>query len=196
MTENKQNLWQRFAAAVKAAWPQILRPITVLGCICLGVSAILAVTNFYTAPVIEEAERQRAIAARRELMPADDFTQLEGSWEGVTEAWQAVTDGQVSGYVITGTANGFGGAVPVMVAFDLEGSIVGIQISDTEETQGYGTKVEEPAFKDQFGGLAAKPVTLNQDVDQVAGATVSSRAAVSAVNAAIAAYNDIMAKEG
>ncbi len=187
--------WRRFSALVVKHWPLILRPITVLMCICLVVSGVLAVTNYYTAPVIAEAERQRAVAARRALLPADEFVQVEGSWSGVTEAWQALAGGESAGYVITGAARGFGGDVPVMVAIDPQGVILGVQIQNTEETQGYGSRVEEPAFKDQFGGLAAAPLTLNEDVEQVAGATVSSRAAVNAVNAAVAAYTEIVEGE-
>lgn len=185
-----------FSELLRRNWPQILKPVTVLFCICLVVSALLAVTNYITAPLIAEGEHQRANASRLELLKADDFTQVEGSWEGVTEVYQAVTGGAVSGYVITGTARGYGGDVPVMVAFDTNGTIVGIRISGTSETQGLGAKVEETAFTGQFAGLAAKTLTLNTDVQQVAGATISSTAAITAVNNAVAAYNAVAGKEG
>ena len=187
---------QRTAAFLKKHWPQLLRPVAVLGCICLIVSALLAVTNYFTGPVIARADRVRANAARQELLPAEDFEALEGEWPGVSEAYRAVTDGVCSGYVITGTARGYGGDIPVLVAFDTNGVILGISISGTEETQGQGAKVEEPAFRSQFAGLAARKLELFADVQQVAGATVSSRAAVSAVNAAIDAYQQITGGHG
>jgi|GEM_PF-914790 len=182
---------QGFGAFLKKHWPLILRPVTVLVCICVAVSAILAVTNYYTGPVIAQADADRATAARAALLPADSFEKLEGEWDGVTESYRGEKAGETVGYVITGCARGYGGDIPVLVAFDDNGTVIGIQISGTEETQGLGSKVEKPSFKDQFAGLAAAPLTLNSEVQQVAGATISSRAALAAVNSAIDAYRTI-----
>jgi RnfABCDGE-type electron transport complex G subunit len=180
---------------LKKNWPEVIRPVVVLVVICICVSAALAVTNFITAPVIAEGELLRNNGSRVELFPAEAYNKLEGEWDGVAEAYDVVTGGEVIGYIITGVAKGYGGDVPVLVAIDTAGSIVGIQISGTEETQGLGSKIEESAFKDQFKGLAAAPVTLNTEVQQVAGATVSSSAAVAAVNKAIDAYTVISGGE-
>ena len=177
---------------LKKNWPELIRPVVVLVVICICVSAALAVTNYITAPVIAEGELLRNNSSRMELFPAEAYNKLEGEWDGVAEAYDVVEGGKVVGYIITGVAKGYGGDVPVLVAVDTAGAIVGIQISGTEETQGLGSKIEEPAFKDQFKGLTGTAVTLNTDVQQVAGATVSSSAAVTAVNNALAAYNIIM----
>lgn len=179
-------------AFLKKSWPDLIRPVVVLVVICICVSVALAVTNYITAPVIAEGELLRNNGSRVELFPAEAYNKLEGEWDGVAEAYDVVEGGEVIGYIITGVAKGYGGDVPVLVAVDAAGSIVGIQISGTEETQGLGSKIEESAFKDQFKGLAAAALTLNSDVQQVAGATVSSSAAVAAVNNALAAYNIIM----
>lgn len=185
------------AEFMKKNWPAIFKPITVLVCICLIVSALLAITNYITAPIIEESARQRDNGSRLALLPdAEDFNLLEGSWEGVSEVYEAVAGGENAGYVITGVAKGYGGEIPVLVAFDADGTIVGIEITGTSETQGLGSKVEESTFKDQFAGLPAKQLTLNTDVQQVAGATISSRAATQAVNNAVAAYQALSGKEG
>ena len=179
---------------LKKHWPLMIKPVVVLVVICICVSAALAVTNYITAPIIAEGDLIRNNGARVELFPAEAYNKLEGEWAGVTEAYEVVTGDAVIGYIITGVTKGYGGDVPVMVAIDTAGSIVGIQISGTEETQGLGSKIEETAFKDQFKGLAASAVTLNTDVQQVAGATVSSAAAVTAVNSAIDAFAAITGK--
>ena len=183
--------WRAVCRFCKENWEEILRPITVLCIICLAVSTVLSVTNGFTAPVIEQADRDRADAARSALLPADSFEAVEGEWPDVTEAYRGITDGGTCGYVITATTRGYGGDIPVLVAFDNEGAVLGVEITNTSETVSLGKKIEEPAFKEQFTGLAAAPLTLNEDVQQVAGATISSKAALRAVNAAIDAWHDI-----
>ena len=179
---------------LKKHWPLMIKPVVVLTVICICASAALAVTNYITAPIIAQGDLIRNNGARVELFPAEEYNWLEGEWDGVTEAYEAVAGGETIGYIITGVAKGYGGEVPVMVAIDVEGAIVGIEISGTSETQGLGSKIEEPAFKDQFKSLAASAITLNSEVQQVTGATVSSSAAVSAINSAIDAYLAITGK--
>ena len=72
-----------------------------------------------------------------------------------------------------------------MVGMDSSGVITGINVggSNFSETAGLGAKVKNDDFKDQFKGLMP-PVILNEDVDAVTAATISSRAVTDAVNKA------------
>ena len=93
---------------LKKSWPEVIRPVVVLVVICICVSAALAVTNFITAPVIAEGELLRNNGSRVELFPAEAYNKLEGEWDGVAEAYDVVTGGEVVGYIITGIAKGYG----------------------------------------------------------------------------------------
>jgi electron transport complex protein RnfG len=53
------------------------------------------------------------------------------------------------------------------------------------ETEGIGSHVREKAFMEQFVGKTP-PLSLGEDIDAVSGATLSSEAAVRAVNDAAA----------
>jgi Na+-translocating ferredoxin:NAD+ oxidoreductase RnfG subunit len=75
-----------------------------------------------------------------------------------------------------------------MVAFNAEGTIEAVQFLDNDETPGLGQKVKSEAFQSQFSGMPAEEFGLS-DIDAITGATISSGAAASAINAAIAAYN-------
>lgn len=177
---------------MKNAWNDFVRPILVLGVICLVASALLAGTNGLTAPIIQANTERTANANRTELLPeADTFTQVECSVEGVTEAYAADNG---AGYVITAAAKGYGGDVPVMVAFDDAGTIVAVKFLDNDETPGLGQKVKNEDFSGQFAGLAAQALTL-ADIDAISGATISSRAAVNGINSAVEAYQQISGKE-
>ena len=157
---------------MKNTWNDFVKPIVVLGVICLVTSLLLAVTNNVTAPIIAENAVKTANATRQALLPsADTFTEVAPET-----------------YVITAQAKGYGGEVPVMVAFNAEGTIEAVQFLDNDETPGLGQKVKSEAFQSQFSGMPAEEFGLS-DIDAITGATISSGAAASAINAAIAAYN-------
>lgn len=177
---------------MKDKWNEFAKPIVVLVAICLVSSALLAVTNSVTAPIITASAEAEATATRQALLPAaDSFTQVEGvQVEGVTDVYKADNG---AGYVISAAARGYGGDVPVMVAFDETGAIAAVQFLDNEETPGMGQKVMDESFYGQFAGMAAEPMALS-DIDAITGATISSTAAVEGINSAIEAYNQV--KEG
>ena len=141
---------------MKNTWNDFVKPIVVLGVICLVTSLLLAVTNNVTAPIIAENAVKTANATRQALLPsADTFTEVapETPTEGVTAIYKADND---SGYVITAQAKGYGGEVPVMVAFNAEGTIEAVQFLDNDETPGLGQKVKSEAFQSQFSGMPAE----------------------------------------
>ena len=172
-------------------WNKIFKPIVVLCAICIIVTGALAATNSVTKPIIDAAIIAAQEAARTELLPdATGFTKVEGvSVENVSDIYAA--DNGV-GTVITCAGKGYGGTVTVMVAFTPDGTIKQLKITEQAETQGLGTKVTtDPGYWARYEGLEAKPLALGTDVDAMSGATISSRALMSAVNAAIDAYNAI-----
>ncbi len=170
-------------------WEDFLRPVVTLVVICVVTSALLAYTNGVTAPIIEENTIRIANETRTALLPEAEgaFTEVEVDVENVTEAYAADNG---AGYVISAAAKGYGGDVPVMVAFSADGEIVAVKFLDNDETPGLGQKVKDAAFQDQFAGRAASEMTLS-DIDGLSGATFSTNGALNGVNAAIKAYQTI-----
>ena len=172
-------------------WNKIFKPIVVLGLICVIVTGALAATNSVTAPIIEEATRLAQEQARQELLPeAEGFEKIEGIDVANVSDVYAATNGV--GYVVTSSSKGYGGTMTVMVSFTPEGTIKQIKVTEQAETQGIGSKVAgDASFWERYAGLEAKPLVLDQDVDRLSGATISSKALIRAVNSAIEAYNAI-----
>lgn len=175
-------------------WDDIIKPIVVLVVICLLSSAALALANSVTAPIIAEQQKAAANAAYLAVLPeADNFEEVtEFSSTGVQSALKA-TNG--AGWVIKAAAKGFGGDVPVVVGFDGEGNIVAVQFMENSETAGFGSKLadgseEGLAFAAQFAGKNGAQ-NLGETVDGISGATVSSKAAVAAVNNAVNCFNEV-----
>jgi len=172
-------------------WNKVFKPIVVLSVICIVITGALALTNDITKPIIEEATRKAQDAARMELLPdATGFTQVDGiNVANVSDVYVAENG---VGAVVTATAKGYGGTMTVMVGFTADGTIRQIKVTENAETKGIGSKVAgDPAFWTRYEGLEAKELVLNEDVDALSGATISSKALLAAVNAAIEGYNAI-----
>ena len=173
-------------------WNRIFKPIVVLGVICVIVTGALAATNGVTAPIIQAATEAAETAARTELLPeADSFTEVKDvAVENVSGIYTADNG---AGAVITASGKGYGGDVVVMVAFGPDDTIKQIKVTEQAETKGIGSKVAAtPSYWENYMGLdASDALVLNQDVDAVTSATVSSTALINAVNSAIEAYHAI-----
>lgn len=175
-------------------WNDIVKPIVVLVVICLVASAALAGVNQVTAPIIAEQQQAAANEAYLVVLPdADGFEEITDFQTSNVQTVMKATNG--AGWVIKASAKGYGGDVPVVVGFDAEGAIVGIQFLDNAESPGYGQKLvdgsaEGVAFVQQFVGMAEAPV-VGTNIDAISGATVSSKAAASAVTTAINCFNEV-----
>lgn len=160
-------------------------PIVVLGCICLIVSAALALTNMVTAPIIESSRKAAADAARIEVLPkADSFELLElsGIPESVTEVYKAKND---AGFVFMISAKGYGGMMSIICGIDMQGHMTDSKLLSHSETKGLGTKIEGVEFRTQFEG---KDEALS-GVSAISGATASSEAYIGAIKDAFTAFN-------
>ena len=103
------------------------------------------------------------------------------------EATQPTASPAAAGRTANASAIGYAGPVLVRLTLEDSGAISAIDVGGARflETVGVGSGVREEAFTSQFIGKTP-PLTLNQDVDAVSGATLSSQAVVDAVNEAFA----------
>ena len=166
-------------------WQSAVKPVVVIVVICAIVGFLLGAVDDLTLPTITANREAKAWATYSALIPeADDFTELPCDTPGVTAFMEA--DGN-RGFAVTAQSKGYSSQVPMALAFDGEGTITNVIGMENGETPGLGTKVALPSFTDQFVGSAAEPMTLD-DIDAITGATISSKAALAAVNEAVEAY--------
>ncbi|MDO4546744.1 MAG: FMN-binding protein, partial [Clostridia bacterium] len=158
----------------------------VLFIIALAAGLLLAGTNELTKDRIYEQSLIAANAAREKVLPqADAFEALHEGDENLEldNCYVATANGEVIGYVGQVTVSGYGGNIEVVAGIDTAGVITGISVGGSEfsETAGLGAKTREAGFTDQFAGVVP-PVRLNNNVDSVTGASISSGAVVAGVN--------------
>lgn len=176
---------------MKGAGKDIIKPIVVLTCICLVVTALLAYVNTVTSPIITEAEQKAAEEARTEVLSeADSFVKVEINDlpETVQEVYRAENG---AGYVfMLETDKGYSSDMKLICGIKADGSIEACKTLSHNETSGLGSKTAEDPYKSQYVGKT--PNTLSE-VDAISGATISSNAYMSAIEEAFEAFE--MAKE-
>ena len=152
----------------------------------LVASVLLAVTNEVTKGPIEQQKLASKMAALNTVLPGCEYEQIE--YEGISDdsALDEIfvgknADGSIKGYALTANPQGYGGEIPITLGVSEGGYVTQVYVGSLQETQGLGSRVGDDAFKEQFIAIAADPDTLRNDVDTLAGATISSSAFVNAV---------------
>ena len=155
----------------------------------VAVASIAAALSIGTRPKEEETLLTRYEGAFRSLFPQagdapDGFEQLAAA-EGVDAAYAVLRGGETLGCAVVKTVQGYAGPIEVTVGIHPDRTLSGILVggNDFRETEGLGAKAKDAAFTAQFAGKHV-PLELGQDIDAIAGATITSRAVVDAVNAA------------
>ena len=167
----------------QSAFKELVLPVIVLVAICLICSALLAVLNDITAPIIEENTKAETLAAT-----SDDMTEVENLTTDGVQGAVTTANGDVA---VKAAASGYSGKdVTVYIAFDAEGAVSNISIDASTQTTGIGSKVADDSFASGFVGWNGGEVSNGSPVDALSGATYSINAVFNAVNAAIDCYNN------
>lgn len=163
--------------------------------------ALLGWVNDITAEPIAQANAKTLSEAIAVVVPGFDNNPAEAPQEvelnGVVyKIYQATKEGQPIGAAVESTANGFGGALKVLVGFDNEGNIIDYSLLSHAETPGLGSKAADWFKKGAKGDITGQnpgeaPLTVSKDggqIDAITASTITSRAFLKAVNDAYAAY--------
>ncbi len=197
------NLIQKIKAFFKAN-SEIITPTAVLAIICIVVTLALSSTNLLTYKKIEALSIETQNKAMAKLIAADEYTEQTAMINDVQIAYNAaIKDSETVGLIFVTEANGYGGAISVMTAVDMDGKIIAVEILEAaDETPGLGQNVTKPDWYAQFSGLKDDITVIkggsankdNNEINAVTGATISSRAVTSAVNQALDYAEEILVK--
>ena len=165
----------------------------------------LALVNSMTAGVIKANAEKAQLEAEKEVLPAAlEFKKTEASEKNIPEGTKngvrieslnvGIANGNGVGYIATMISNaGYGGDIKVMVGIDSDGSVTKVKILQSSETAGLGQNASKPEFINQFNGKSGSLSVVknkaadgeNGEIAAISGATVTSRAVTSCVNAAL-----------
>jgi len=187
---------------------RIPKPVIALTLIAAIAGVALSGVYSMTKDTIEEQKAFAEATAYREVCPeATSFSYSDKAQEILGDEGADVDgahinacyvgkddSGNVVGYALSISTQGFGGQITMALGLDPEGKIVGINFTEINETAGLGMKAQEPDFKDQFPGksgsitLVKGATSAENEISAITGASVTSGAVTSAVNAGLSFY--------
>ena len=184
----------------------ILTVITLISGLLLGV-----VYQLTKEPIARGQEETRQEAFRTVMPEGNEFEELEVEEDysfndGQEEVSGAVlardSGGQDIGYCINVTTHeGYGGDIDICVGILPDGSIKGVEILSISETAGLGMRANTPEFKAQFVQKGPEAIaysktgaSLDNEIDALSGATITSNAMTNAVNAALDYWQEVIGK--
>ncbi len=175
-----------------------MNKIVKLALILFAVSAIVALclglVNSITADKIEAIAAEKLATAMEVVLPASEYTEVEYPEDDTVDAVYKAGD---QGYVVQCTVGGSQGTITMITGIDATGTVTGISVLDHGETPGLGAiagaaGAKGDAFRAQFAGLTSAAVTKDGgSVEALTGATVTSRAICTGVNAALEAVKTV-----
>lgn len=193
----------------------ILFAITLVAGILLG-----AVYDITKTPIANQNEKAKQEAYRAVMADADKFEEIDGfsasdgatsylakgdedySADEITEVVAGVKDNKIIGFVVTVVAgDGYGGDIKFSVGIKADGTYSGTSILSISETAGLGMRAKtDPTFLGQLEGKKVSKFNVVKDgtgssaddkVDAIGGSTITSKAVVKGVNAALTVYNGL-----
>ncbi len=192
---------------LKSSFQNMVLSLTLIALVAAG--ALGAVYLLTKEPIAQQQQEKQNSAVGSVLPNVEgrligDAKEVNGFM--VHEAY--VADSLI-GVAVETEANGFGGAIRLMVGFDAEGNIVNYEVLEQQETPGLGTHIVEwfKTDKNRQSVLGLNPDKANLtvskdggDVDAITAATISSRAFLKAVqdafNACFTQKNTVEATSG
>jgi electron transport complex protein RnfG len=196
-----------------------LKMIVVLTVISAAASLGLAAFNEKTKPSIAENERQFTLRSIKKAIPDTDAPDPcvptpprfdnNPDQDAVCVAGTTVYRGRKGSEIVGLAVVSFGdkaysGTIKTLVGLNLDGVVTGVEVLKHGETPGLGAKIETCSWRKQLVGKGEKDMVwkVTKDgggVDQISGATISSRSMIDAILKArkLLAENkdEILAKE-
>ena len=150
-----------------------LKSIIVLSAICLIVTAILAVCNFVTAPIIKKQEEAANSAAYGDILPgATNLVEVSGTFPATVT--KMMKDEGGAGYVFEAVATGYTKTpINILVSVDANGKIIKFDITSDPYPESKGNAAD---FEALYTGKDLP------SADFIAGCTVSSNAFKAVLN--------------
>lgn len=155
-----------------------LKSVISLTTICAVVSLLMALTNFITAPIIEEQEKNAVGEAFKTVLPeGEGFEAVDLSKYELPSTVEEAYSEKNGGYAFKLRTAGYGSDLVLMCGINNEGAVAGVSYISGNETLGV-----EATYGENLKDATADTI---ESVDTVAGATKTSTAMKSAVKDAL-----------
>lgn len=167
-----------------------IMPALVLTLVCVITSALLVAA--YNATYVDTTGviTDKLAGGLTELYGTSEGFEMLLNDDGTVKTYEGVTSVIANGEKVSFevTADGYSkGGLHLLIGFDETGAVCGISVLTIGETPGLGTKVTESSFLYKFKGISDEDF----EVDNITGASYSSKGMKNAVKAAVSAYSQM-----
>ena len=111
-------------------------PYLILCLIALVAALALGITNAITAGPIEQHRMDALSAAYNAVLPAENYTEISydaAKYKNLTGLYSAEdANGNLLGYVVSASQQGYAGPVAVTFALDAQGTVTAVKVGDNE----------------------------------------------------------------
>ncbi len=175
---------------------------------------IIAVTNSALSQRIESDQTKKLFDLMGQLISGSERFSRE--YENVTvktaagkeiktDIYKAVdSESKTTGYAFIAEGSGFADKIKLVIALDAKAEkFLGFKVLSSNETPGFGSKISEAYFSNQFIGAPAaileltkigSPEKIDNQIVAISGATVSSQAVADIFNTYIDTVRDKLTK--
>ena len=177
---------------------------------------LVAVTYASWKPRIDQNEKDKLNNLMKSLITdANSFelavedAEIKGSKGKIikTDIYKALyTDGRTLGYAFVAIGSGFADKIKLVIATDIKcEKVFGFKVLASNETPGFGSKITEDFYGNQFKEAPATeliisktgdPEIIDDKIVAISGATVSSEAVVKIFNTFIAQIKQKLEEQG
>ena len=188
--------------------------LLIVASFCFGL--LIAVTSTALSPRIEQNEKDKLYNLMRQLISdANDFdkaieqVEVPGKKGRIlrTDIYRAIdVDGKNVGFAFVAAGPGFADKIKLVIAVDGNCErFFGFKVLSSNETPGFGSKIMEDYFGNQFKkapaqklvvAKAGKTEKIDSEIIAISGATVSSDAVVKILNTYIDKIKEQLQVEG
>jgi len=187
--------------------------LLIISSFCFGL--LIAITNTAWAPRIEQNKIDKLNRLMGGLLSKARSFELEAELEiesakgkkVKSNIYKAISDANTCvGWAFNASGSGFADKIELVVAVDEDfQKITGFDILASNETPGFGDRIKQPNWRNQFAGTPAEELQLvkigdvekiDSEIVAISGATVSSEAVVKIINDFLPQIKDQMQKKG
>ena len=161
-----------------------------------GALAVVAAPAAYATQYLSVAQAQQAAFPQmqfRELAAPDAATvQALGAQAGwAPQIFEARSSEARRGWLIVDQVIGKSELITYALALDAHGAVISVEVLDYRES--HGSEVRLAPWRKQFvGKTAADPLTLNKDIKNISGATMSCRHLTDGVQRLLKLYDSVL----
>ncbi len=166
------------------------------GCVFISAPAIANARIYVSIDQIQKLLFPKEKFAKHPFLITDELQKKLRSFSGVRHPFKGdrIWRGSSGSWLIVDEVLGKHEMITYAVALRPNGEILGVEIMEYVESYGY--EIQDPRWRNQFVGKTRKdPIKLNQDIQNISGATLSAKHVTDGVNRVMAIYEMVLSKE-